>query len=57
MARYLITGIAGFIGSSLAHTLVEQGSPRLRHPDYGTFPTGNLANLEDIRQPQSTSSR
>lgn len=25
MARYLITGIAGFIGSALAHTLVEQG--------------------------------
>ena len=25
MARYLITGIAGFIGSTLAHTLVDQG--------------------------------
>ena len=25
MARYLITGIAGFIGSTIAHALVEQG--------------------------------
>jgi nucleoside-diphosphate-sugar epimerase len=46
MARYLITGIAGFIGSSLAHTLVEQG-----HDVSGidNLSTGNLANLEDIR--------
>jgi nucleoside-diphosphate-sugar epimerase len=46
MARYLITGIAGFIGSSLAHTLVEQG-----HHVSGidNLSTGNLANLEDIR--------
>jgi nucleoside-diphosphate-sugar epimerase len=46
MARYLITGIAGFIGSSLAHTLAEQG-----HHVSGidNLSTGNLANLEDIR--------
>ena len=46
MARYLITGIAGFIGSSLAHSLVEQG-----HAVSGidNLSTGNLANLEDIR--------
>ncbi len=46
MARYLITGIAGFIGSSLAHTLVEQG-----HDVSGidNLSTGNLANLDDIR--------
>jgi nucleoside-diphosphate-sugar epimerase len=46
MARYLITGIAGFIGSSLAHALVEQG-----HDVSGidNLSTGNLANLEDIR--------
>jgi UDP-glucose 4-epimerase len=46
MARYLITGIAGFIGSSLAHALVEQG-----HDVSGidNLSTGNLANLDDIR--------
>jgi nucleoside-diphosphate-sugar epimerase len=46
MARYLITGIAGFIGSSLARTLVEQG-----HIVSGidNLSTGNLENLADIR--------
>jgi UDP-glucose 4-epimerase len=46
MARYLITGIAGFIGSTLAHTLVEQG-----HEVCGidNLSTGNLENLADIR--------
>jgi nucleoside-diphosphate-sugar epimerase len=45
MARYLITGIAGFIGSTLAHTLVEQG-----HEVHGidNLSTGNLNNLADI---------
>ncbi|WP_183766110.1 SDR family oxidoreductase [Tunturibacter empetritectus] len=46
MARYLITGIAGFIGSSLAHTLVEQGHD-VRGID--NLSTGNLDNLADIR--------
>ncbi|GGG69839.1 SDR family oxidoreductase [Edaphobacter dinghuensis] len=47
MARYLITGIAGFIGSTLAHALVEQG-----HEVHGidNLSTGNLENLADIRQ-------
>jgi nucleoside-diphosphate-sugar epimerase len=46
MARYLITGIAGFIGSSLAHALVEQG-----HTVSGVdnLSTGNLDNLAAIR--------
>jgi len=46
MARYLITGIAGFIGSTLAHTLVEQG-----HEVAGidNLSTGTLENLADIR--------
>ncbi len=47
MARYLITGIAGFIGSTLAHVLVEQGH-EVRGVD--NLSTGNLANLADIRQ-------
>jgi nucleoside-diphosphate-sugar epimerase len=46
MARYLITGIAGFIGSTLAHTLVEQGH-EVRGID--NLSTGNLDNLEDIK--------
>ena len=46
MARYLITGIAGFIGSTLAHTLVAQGH-EVRGID--NLSTGNLANLADIR--------
>ncbi len=45
MARYLITGIAGFIGSTLAHTLVEQG-----HTVQGidNLSTGRMENIEDI---------
>ncbi|HEX7159395.1 MAG TPA: NAD-dependent epimerase/dehydratase family protein, partial [Edaphobacter sp.] len=46
MARYLITGIAGFIGSTLAHVLVEQGH-EVRGID--NLSTGSLNNLEDIR--------
>ena len=46
MARYLITGIAGFIGSTLAHTLVEQGH-EVRGID--NLSTGTLDNLAGIR--------
>jgi nucleoside-diphosphate-sugar epimerase len=46
MARYLITGIAGFIGSTLAHTLVEQGH-EVRGID--NLSTGTVENLADIR--------
>ena len=46
MARYLITGIAGFIGSSLARALVNQGH-EVRGID--NLSTGNLDNLADIR--------
>jgi UDP-glucose 4-epimerase len=46
MAKFLITGIAGFIGSTLAHRLVEEG-----HDVSGidNLSTGNLENLEGIR--------
>ena len=43
MAKYLITGIAGFIGSALATALVERGE-QVRGVD--NFATGKLANLE-----------
>jgi UDP-glucose 4-epimerase len=46
MARYLVTGIAGFIGSTLAHALVERGH-EVRGID--NLSTGNLENLADIR--------
>ena len=46
MARYLITGIAGFIGSSLAHELVKQGHDV---SGFDNLSTGNLENLADIR--------
>ncbi len=46
MARYLITGIAGFIGSSIAHALVEQGH-EVRGVD--NLSTGRMENLAEIR--------
>jgi len=45
MARYLITGIAGFIGSSLARALVAQGHS-VRGID--NLSTGKTENLDDI---------
>jgi UDP-glucose 4-epimerase len=46
MARFLITGIAGFIGSSLAHRLVAEG-----HMVHGVdnLSTGRMENLESIK--------
>ena len=46
MAVYLVTGIAGFIGSALAHALLERGE-RVRGID--NFITGKPANVADIR--------
>jgi len=46
MARYLITGIAGFIGSTLAHALVERGD-EVRGID--NLSTGSLDNIASIR--------
>ena len=46
MALYLITGIAGFIGSSIARELVSRGE-KVRGVD--NFSTGNRANLEGIK--------
>jgi nucleoside-diphosphate-sugar epimerase len=45
MATYLITGIAGFIGSSLARAVLAQGD-KVRGID--NFSTGSRANIEEI---------
>ncbi len=47
MARYLITGIAGFIGSSLAQALVDQGH---EVSGFDNLSTGNLENIAGIRE-------
>ncbi len=47
MARYLITGVAGFIGSTIAHALVEQGHEVSGVDDLST---GRLENLAAIRE-------
>jgi len=45
MAKYLITGVAGFIGSSLARAVLAQGD-QVRGVD--NLSTGKLENLDDI---------
>src|SRR5262249_10611789 len=45
MAKYLITGVAGFIGSNLAHALIEQGE-QVRGID--NFSHGRWDNIADI---------
>src|SRR5215475_12558467 len=45
MARYLITGVAGFIGSNLAHALIKQGDA-VRGMD--NFSHGRWENIADI---------
>jgi nucleoside-diphosphate-sugar epimerase len=46
MAKYLVTGIAGFIGSSIAHELVSRGETVRGLDD---FSTGKWENIEDIK--------
>jgi nucleoside-diphosphate-sugar epimerase len=46
VARYLITGIAGFIGSGLAHELVRRGQ-QVR--GFDNFETGKRENLESLK--------
>lgn len=45
MARYLVTGIAGFIGSSIARALVEQNAEVC---GIDNLSTGTIGNLEEI---------
>lgn len=46
MATYLITGIAGFIGSNLAHELVRRGE-QVR--GFDNFQTGKRENLAELK--------
>jgi UDP-glucose 4-epimerase len=46
MALYLITGVAGFIGSNIARELLKRGE-KVRGVD--NFSTGRRENLDDIR--------
>ena len=47
MARFLITGGAGFIGSNLAHALVARGDSVRILDDYSTGRPQNLDGIED----------
>ncbi|HSB70240.1 MAG TPA: SDR family oxidoreductase [Candidatus Methylomirabilis sp.] len=47
MARYLITGGAGFIGSNIAHALVARGESVRILDDYSTGRPQNLLGIED----------
>ena len=47
MAKYLITGIAGFIGSALARALVERGEEVRGVDNFLTGKAANLAGIED----------
>ena len=44
--NWLVTGGAGFIGSHIAHLLVENGQNVFV---FDNLSTGNLANLDDIK--------
>ena len=47
MAKYLVTGIAGFIGSSIARELVEQGGTVRGLDDFSTGKWANIAGIKD----------
>ncbi len=47
MATYLITGVAGFIGSHLAHALIECGETVRGLDNFSTGRIENLAGLQD----------
>lgn len=48
MARYLVTGVAGFIGSSIARALIARGDKVRGIDNFSTGKRENLAGLETI---------
>jgi nucleoside-diphosphate-sugar epimerase len=53
MAKYLVTGIAGFIGSSIGHELVQRGETVRGLDDFSTGKRENIAGIKndlDFRQ-------
>jgi len=47
LAKYLITGVGGFVGSHLAHALVERGDEVRGLDNFSTGRRSNLDRLED----------
>jgi UDP-glucose 4-epimerase len=47
LAKYLITGVGGFVGSHLAHALVERGEEVRGLDNFSTGRRSNLDGLED----------
>ena len=47
MALYLITGVGGFIGSSLARALLARGESVRGIDDFATQPRENIAEILD----------
>src|SRR5689334_4586376 len=47
MAKYLVTGIAGFIGSSIGHELVRRGETVRGLDDFSTGKWQNIADIEN----------
>ena len=47
MSTYLITGIAGFIGSSLARALLQQGEQVRGIDNFSTGKPENISEIED----------
>ncbi len=47
MAKYLVTGVAGFIGSSIARELVSRGETVRGLDDFSTGKRENIVEIED----------